>query len=75
MPQWYGLLGPAGMPAEIKRTVESQVLNVLRTPEVIAQLAASGVAAPKGANEFKVLLDAELKKWPPLIAKLGIKAE
>jgi tripartite-type tricarboxylate transporter receptor subunit TctC len=75
MPQWYGLLGPAGMPAEIKRTLESQVLSVLRAPEVMAQLAASGVAGPKGATEFKTLLDAELKKWPPLIAKLGIKAE
>ena len=75
MPQWYGLLGPAGMPAEIKRTIESQVLSVLAMPEVMTQLAASGVAGPKGATEFRILLDAELKKWPPLIAKLGVKAE
>jgi hypothetical protein len=63
------------MPAEIKHTIESQVLSVLRTSEVMTQLAASGVAGPKGAVELKVMLDAELKKWPPLIAKLGIKAE
>jgi tripartite-type tricarboxylate transporter receptor subunit TctC len=75
MPQWYGLLGPAGMAAEIKRTIESQVLSVLRMPEVMTQLAASGVAGPKGATEFKTLLDAELRRWPPLIARLGIKAE
>ena len=50
-------------------------MSVLRTPEVMTQLAASGVAGPKGATEFKTLLDAELKKWPPLIARLGIKAE
>jgi hypothetical protein len=48
---------------------------VLHTPEVMTQLAASGVAGPKGASEFKTLLDAELRKWPPLIARLGIKAE
>jgi hypothetical protein len=41
----------------------------------MTQLAASGVAGPNGATEFKILLDAELRKWPPLIAKLGIKAE
>ena len=75
MPQWYGLLGPAGMPAEIKRTIESQVLSVLAMPEVTTQLAAAGVAGPKGATEFRILLDAERKKWPPLIAKLGVKAE
>jgi putative tricarboxylic transport membrane protein len=75
MPQWYGLLGPVGMPVETKRTIEREVLSVLRAPEVMAQLAASGVAGPKGAAELKLLLDAEFKKWPPLIAKLGIKAE
>jgi tripartite-type tricarboxylate transporter receptor subunit TctC len=75
MPQWYGLLGPAGMPVETKRAIEREVLSVLRAPEVVTQLAASGVAGPKGAVELKLLLDAELKKWPSLIAKLGIKAE
>jgi tripartite-type tricarboxylate transporter receptor subunit TctC len=75
MPQWYGLLGPAGMSVETKHTIETQVLSVLRTPEVMTQLAASGVAGPKGAVELKLMLDAELKKWPPLIAKLGIKPE
>jgi tripartite-type tricarboxylate transporter receptor subunit TctC len=73
MPQWYGLLAPAGLPAEVSRTIESQVLSVLRSEEVRTQLAASGVAGPKGAADFKALLDVEFKKWPPLIAKLGIK--
>jgi tripartite-type tricarboxylate transporter receptor subunit TctC len=75
MPQWYGLLGPAGLAPEIRQTIEQQVLSVLRSPEVAAQLAASGVAGPKGAAEFKVLLDAEFKRWPELIPKLGIKPE
>ena len=75
MPQWYGLLAPAGLPAATKATIEQQVLSVLRSPEVVAQLAASGVAGPKGAAEFKVLLDAEFKRWSVLIPKLGIKGE
>jgi tripartite-type tricarboxylate transporter receptor subunit TctC len=75
MPQWYGLLGPAGMPAEVKRTIESQILSVLRSPEVVAQLSSSGVAGPKGADEFRALLDAEFKRWRVLIPKLGITGE
>ena len=75
MPQWYGLLGPAGLASETRRTIETQVLAVLRSPEVAAQLAASGVAGTKGAAEFKRLLDAEFEKWPVLIPKLGIKPE
>jgi len=75
MPQWYGLLAPAGLPAEVRRTFETQVLAVLRSPEVAAQLAVSGVAGPKGASELKTLLDSEFKRWPVLIPKLGIKSE
>ncbi len=72
MPQWYGLFGPAGVPADVRATLEAQVLGVLNSPEVMAQFAASGVAGPKGAAEFKHMLDAEFKKWPVLIPKLGI---
>src|SRR5262249_53426595 len=75
MPQWYGLLGPAGLPPDIRQTIESQVLEVLRSDEVVTQLAASGVAGPKGAAEFKRMLDAEFSRWRELIPKLGIKPE
>ena len=75
MPQWYGLLAPAGLPPDVRGTLEQQVLTVLRSPEVTAQLAASGVAGPKGASELQTLLDAEFKRWPILIPKLGIKPE
>jgi len=75
MPQWYGLLGPAGPPPDIRQTIEAQVLEVLRSDEVVTQLAASGVAGPKGAAEFKRMLDAEFRRWRELIPKLGIKPE
>lgn len=75
MPQWYALLGPAGLSADVRHAIEREVLSVLRSPDVTAQLAASGVAGPKGAADFKLLLEAEFKKWPPVIAKLGIKPE
>jgi tripartite-type tricarboxylate transporter receptor subunit TctC len=75
MPQWYGLLAPAGLPSEVRGTLETQVLAVLRSPHVAAQLAVSGVGGPKGASEFKTLLDSGFKRWPVLIPKLGIKPE
>jgi tripartite-type tricarboxylate transporter receptor subunit TctC len=75
MPQWYGLLAPAGLPPDVRATLEQQVLAVLRSPEITAQLVVSGVAGPKGARELQTLLDAEFKRWPLLIPKLGIKTE
>jgi tripartite-type tricarboxylate transporter receptor subunit TctC len=75
MPQWYGLLAPAGLPPGVRARLEQEVLAVLRSPEITAQLTVSGVAGPKGASELQTLLDAEFKRWPVLIPKLGIKTE
>jgi tripartite-type tricarboxylate transporter receptor subunit TctC len=75
MPQWYGLLAPAGLPADVRKAFEAQVLAVLRSPEVVQQLATSGVADPKGTAELRAILDADFKKWPSLLPKLGITAQ
>jgi tripartite-type tricarboxylate transporter receptor subunit TctC len=75
MPQWYGLLAPAGLPPDVRSTLEQQVLTVLHSSDITAQLAASGVAGPKGAQELQTLLNADFKRWPVLIPKLGIKPE
>ena len=69
MPQWYGLLAPAGLPADIRKAFEAQVLAMLRSPEVVKQLATSGVADPKGTVELQAILDADFKKWPALVAE------
>ena len=75
MPQWYGLLAPTGLPADVRKMLESQALSVLRSPEVVKQLALSGVANPKGTAEFRALLDFEYKRWPALLPKFGITAQ
>ena len=75
MPQWYGLLAPAGLPADVRATLESQALSVLHSPDVVKQLAVTGVAGPKGSAEFRALLTVEFKKWPALLPKLGITAQ
>ena len=75
MPQWYGLLAPTGLPADVRMMLESQALSVLRSPEVVKQLALSGVANPKGTSEFRALLDFEYKRWPALLPKFGITAQ
>jgi len=75
MPQWYGLLAPTGLPRDVRDTLEAQVLAVLRSPDVAPRLAVAGMANPKGAREFKALLDVEFKKWPVLLPKLGIQPQ
>ncbi|MGH6770805.1 MAG: Bug family tripartite tricarboxylate transporter substrate binding protein [Xanthobacteraceae bacterium] len=72
MPQWYGLLAPAGLPAGVRKALETQALAVLHAPETIKLLATSGVAGPKGTAEFKAILDRDYARWPVLLPKLGI---
>jgi tripartite-type tricarboxylate transporter receptor subunit TctC len=74
MPQWYGLLAPTGLAPDTRKTFEAQVLEVLRSPEVVKQLATSGVADPKGTAELQKILDADFKRWPALLPKLGMTA-
>ncbi len=75
MPQWYALLAPAGLDADVRKTIEAQVLAVLRSPEVVKQLATTGIAGPRRAAELQAMLAIEFKKWPALLPKLGITAQ
>jgi tripartite-type tricarboxylate transporter receptor subunit TctC len=72
MPQWYGLLAPAGLPSQLRKTLEDQALAVLRSPETVKLLAPSGVAGPKDTAAFRAILDRDFAKWPALLPKLGI---
>jgi tripartite-type tricarboxylate transporter receptor subunit TctC len=75
VPQWYGVLAPRGLPVTLRQTMETELLSVLRSPEVSAQLETSGVSGATGTKDFQALLDAEFKKWPVIIDKLGIKLQ
>jgi tripartite-type tricarboxylate transporter receptor subunit TctC len=68
-------MGPAGLPPAVRASLELQALAVLRSPDVAAQLAMSGVADPKGARELQAVLDADFKKWPVLLPQLGLRPE
>src|SRR5262249_42583192 len=75
MPQWYALFSPAGMGEHRRRSIEREVLTVLRSPDVAAQLAMSGLVDPQGSEQFRPFLAAEFKRWRELIPRLGIKLE
>jgi tripartite-type tricarboxylate transporter receptor subunit TctC len=75
MPQWYGILVPAGVPAAIRNELEAQFLKILQSREIIEQLSNSGVAGARSAAEFRILLDSEFKKWATLLPKLRIKKD
>lgn len=73
---WWGLLGPAGMPAELVTKLSQDFVAALNTEPVKARLAKLG-ASPIGGSPkvFDVKIRADYEKWDPIIKASGMKAE
>jgi tripartite-type tricarboxylate transporter receptor subunit TctC len=73
---WQGVFGPAGMPPEIVKRLNTEIVKILKTPEVAEKLASLG-AEPVGdtTEEFTALVKAEVVKWADVVKKSGAKVD
>jgi tripartite-type tricarboxylate transporter receptor subunit TctC len=73
---WWGLLGPAGLPGDIKTKLAKDCIEAVNAPTVKARLLALG-ATPIGGSpaEFAALIRADYEKWGPIIKAAGIRGE
>jgi tripartite-type tricarboxylate transporter receptor subunit TctC len=73
---WFGLLAPAGTPPEIVNRIQQEVAKAIKTPDVSEKLLAQG-AIPSGntPQQFAALINAELKKWAPVVKASGAKVD
>lgn len=73
---WFGLLAPAGTPADIVNRIQQEVAKSLNTPAIKEKLLAQG-AIPSGNTpaEFAKLIDAEHKKWAKVVKDSGAKVD
>jgi len=73
---WNGLLAPAGTPREIVSRLHSEVVRVLRTPEVRDQLTSQGAdIVGNSPEEFAAWIRAEVKKWAEVVKVSGAKID
>src|SRR5262249_37659717 len=52
MSNWYGMLAPAGTPADVQAALEKALIEAMKSPLVSQRLAAGGVAGGTGAQGF-----------------------
>jgi tripartite-type tricarboxylate transporter receptor subunit TctC len=73
---WWGVLGPAGMPADLVAKLSHDFVAALNTDAVKQRLTKLG-AAPIGSSprEFDAKIHADYEKWGPIIKAAGMKAE
>lgn len=71
---WYGIVAPAGTPADIVNRLSSEVVAILKGPEMNDRLSKEG-ADPVGNTpaEFARHIQTEIEKWRKVIRAAGIQ--
>ena len=73
---WFSLSGPANLPAEIVERLNAEVRKALDAPDTRARLRPEGIEpGTLGAREFTAFVEAELKRWAPVVKTSGTKTD
>jgi tripartite-type tricarboxylate transporter receptor subunit TctC len=73
---WFGLSGPAGMPAELAQRINAALVEGLNTPETVERLAMFGAAPNRMTPEqYAALVASEVTRWAEIARAADIKAE
>ena len=73
---WYGMVGPAGLPSSVVAKLNAAALDAMRAPEVKEKLAEQGADVAGGTPDaFATFIRSESAKWAKIIQAAGIRAE
>lgn len=73
---WYGMFGPAGLPASVVSKLHSDLKKVTSEPAVVKQMEAQGARIVLNTQEeFRKFLIDETTKWRQVATKGGIQPE
>jgi tripartite-type tricarboxylate transporter receptor subunit TctC len=76
MSAWFGIVGPANMPADVVAKIQGDIGQAIANPEVKAQLSSLGLNLIGGSpNEFKAFLGKELGKWAKVVKDSGAQID
>jgi tripartite-type tricarboxylate transporter receptor subunit TctC len=73
---WFGIYGPAALPAEQVQRLNTALNKVLTLPEVVQALQQSGASVLGGtAAAFAEHNRAEVQRWSALVKRLGVRVD
>jgi len=71
---WNGLVGPASLPDAVAQRVAADVTELLKDAAVRQVLDNAGLTAVGGTPEaFRRFIEGDVKRWGPVITRLGVK--
>ena len=73
---WFALMIPAATPADVRNRLHTEVVKILRSPDIKERLLSMG-AEPVGSTQeqFGAFIKSETAKWAKVIRDGNIKAE
>ena len=74
--QWYGSVGPAGMPADVVKRLNETQVTVLKDPDLREKLSGEAVEPwPMTPEQFGQYIRSELQRWTALAQARNIKLD
>lgn len=74
--QWYGMLAPAGTPANILGLLNAHVVKIMQAPDMKQRLTSEGLVTVGSTREqFAVHIKAEMTKWAKIIKESGARVD
>jgi tripartite-type tricarboxylate transporter receptor subunit TctC len=71
---WYGILGPAGMPADVVAKLNRELTRIVHAPAMKEKFASLGIEPVTGtADEFGAYIRSEMVKWRGVATSADIK--
>jgi tripartite-type tricarboxylate transporter receptor subunit TctC len=73
---WFGIVAPAATPRDVIARLHTEIVKVLRMPDIKERLSAQG-ADPVGSSpeEFGAFMKSESAKWARVIKEANIRAD
>ena len=72
---WFGLVVPAGTPADIVQRLNTEAVRIGALPEVRARLEAQGLSVTTSTPEaFAAVIKADYDRWGKVVRESGVKA-
>lgn len=73
---WYGMVAPAGTRKAVIDKVNTEVVRIMRMPDVVASLAKNGMVPSTSSPEaFGAFMKSEIAKWAKVIADANIQID
>lgn len=74
--QWYGVVGPAGMPAPVVKQLNDTLAQILKAPDLREKLSVEAVEPMvMGPDEFGQYIKADIARWTKLARERNIQLD